>query len=252
MSEFLEAAFSMPTAIFSWLMILVALYWVTVIFGLFDLGILDGLFEGAEGVAEGMAGGVEGVAEGLAEGAAEALGEGAAEALGEGAAEAAGEGTAESAGEAHGCLGLAGVPFTIIGSALVFFAWGISYGGMKFLGGTAGGTAVVAGVAFGAMALSLVATAVALRPLRKVFRMPPVTGRRDLVGRTCTVTTLRVDEKFGQAEVIDKGVPILIQARCETANELTRGSQALIYEYDGAEEVFNVTPLDDGPAATTG
>ena len=231
MSDFLEAAFTMPTTIFSVLMILIVVYWLTVILGVMDLGILDGLFDAADGLAEGAMGSVEGAAEGLAEAAA--------------------EGAAESAGEHSGCLGLAGVPFTIIGSVLAFFAWGFSYGGMKLLSGVVEGTMLLAGVGVAAVVLSAATTAAALRPVRKLFRFAPVTGRRDLVGRICQVRTLRVDERFGQAEVQDNGATILIQARCSEANDLTRGSKALIFQYDDTTEVFYISPLDEGLAALT-
>ncbi len=221
MSEFLDAAFTMPTTIFSVLLILATAYWATVMFGLLDLGILDGLFEMIEGLFEGSAGGIEGAAEGLAEG------------LGEGA------------GEHGGCLGLAGVPLSIIGTAVAGFGWLFSYAGLSFFPALATGTVALVGVGAGASVLAMGVTAVALRPLRKLFRFAPVTGRRDLVEKICTVTTLRVDEKFGQAEVRDEGSAILVQARCLHTNDLTRGSKALIFEYDPKYEVFYVLPVDD-------
>ncbi len=111
MSELPGAAFTMPTTVFSVLLVLVALYWLTVLFGLLDLEIFDGLFDAAEGLFGGAAEGVEGAVEGLAEG----LAEGAAEGLAEGVA----DGVVEEAGERNGCLGLSGVPMTIIGSAFI-------------------------------------------------------------------------------------------------------------------------------------
>ena len=64
------------------------------------------------------------------------------------------------------------------------------------------GTSLVA-CAVASVALSLGATSVATRPLKRLFRMAPVTMRRDLIKRMCKLTTLRVDKKFGQAEVED-------------------------------------------------
>ena len=221
MNEFLAAAFTMPTTIFSWLMILVALYWVTVLAGMMDLGILDGVFD----LFDGLFGGA---AEGLAEGATEGL--------------------AESVGEHHGCLGLSGVPFSIIGSSVVMFGWGFSYFGTKLLAGLLGGVAALVGLGLGATVLATACTAVVLRPVRKMFRIAPVTGRRDLVGRICVVTTLRVDDKFGQAEVDDEGAAILIQARCAQANSFSRGSKALVFKYDAAKEVFYIAPLSEDMA----
>lgn len=250
MSEFLAAAFQMPTAVFSVLLGLAILYWLLFIFGLFDLEIFDGLFEGAvegsvEGVAEGVA---EGMAEGLAEGVAEGMAEGLAEGVAEGAAEGVAEGAAYGPVARPGCFGLLAVgevPITISGTLLVVFAWLISMAGSALLAKAAIGGAVVAtGLGIGAFALALGATSVATRPLRRLFRLPPVTLRRDLVKRICKLTTLRVDQRFGQAEVEDDGAPLLIQVRCRRANDMTRGDRAIIYEYDATREVFWIAPLD--------
>lgn len=223
MSEFLEAAFTLPTAIWSVLVLLAAVYWLIFLLGIFDLDILEGLFGSVEGAAEG---GLEGALEG-----ADAL-----------------EG---DAGENGGCLsvvGLSGVPLAISGTLLAIFGWTFSYFGMELLAElpelAARGALVAAGVGLAAGGLSLGMTALAVRPMRKLFKLAPVTGRRDLVGRRCKVTTLRVDEGFGQAEVDDGGATILIQARCRRANQLGRGDRAVIYEYDAAREVFWVVPMN--------
>jgi len=228
MIEFLQAAFSMPTTIFSVLLILVILYWLTVIFGALDLEIFDGLFEAADGLAEGA---IEGAVEGVAEGTADAL------------------------VERPGCLsqlGFGEVPYSISGSLLILFAWIFSYGGMALVGKIAVvGVALIfaiVGVGLIAVVLAVGATAVALRPLSKLVVGEASTVRQDLVGRICTVTTQRVDEGFGQAEVSDRGAAILIQVRAIEANVLTRGSKALIFDYDRAKEVFLVTPAAEALA----
>ncbi len=256
MNQILETAFSMPTAIFSVLLGLMLLYWLAVILGLFDLEIFEGLFEGAvegavEGVAEGMVEGVaEGMAEGMAEGVAEGMAEGMAEGATEGVTEGATGGSVDGAlGGRPGCLGLLAVgevPVTISGTMLIVFAWLFSYGGATLLAKVgAAGTLVAAGLGLGAFALAVAATSLAIRPLRKLFRMAPVTLRRDLVKRICKLTTLRVDEKFGQAEVDDDdGAALLVQVRCQRKNDMTRGDRAVIYQYDAAHEVFWIAPLD--------
>lgn len=236
MSEFLDAAFTLPTAIFSVLLILVGLYWLITLLGFLDLGMLDGLLDFFEGAADGAA---DGLLDGALEGAAEGLGEGTAEGLADG----------DSGG---GCLALfGGVPVTITGSLFVVFGWVFTYFGMDLVTGSAAAAAASSGVmvavGVGSLVASLGVTALAIRPLRNLFRAPKVTRHGDLVGRTCTITTSSVDPGFGQAEVIDDGgSAILIQARCRQAdNSLGRGSQALVYDYDREREVFLVAPLDD-------
>ena len=237
MNEFLANAFTMPTTIFSVLGGLLLVYWLLVILGTLDLEILDGLFDLIEGLF-GSADAAEGMVEGVLEGAAEGVAEGLADSLG------------EAAGERSGCLGMSGVPMSIVGTFFTAFGWVFSFLGMSFLPATGlalGGTALVAVIGLGATALALGATVVATRPLKKLFRLAPVTQNSDLVGRVAIVTTLTVDDGFGQALVDDEGgSSILIQARSREAdNGLSRNSKALIFEYDRVDRVFYVTPYDE-------
>jgi hypothetical protein len=239
MNEFLATAFTMPTAIFSVLVALLFFYWFMVILGALDLEILDGVFDLVEGLFGGGVDAAEGMIEGALEGAVEGVAEGVAEGLG------------EVAGERSGCLGMSGVPLSIVGTFFAAFGWVFSYLGLSFLPATGlalGGTALVVLTGVGATVLALGATMVATRPIKKLFRLAPVTQNSDLVGRVATITTLTVDERFGQALVDDEGgSPILIQARSrETDSGLTRGTKALIFEYDRTGEVFYVAPYDEG------
>ena len=53
------------------------------------------------------------------------------------------------------------------------------------------------------------------RLVQPVFATNPGIDRHHLIGRTCTVRTGRVDEGFGQAEVLDAdGASHLIHVRC--------------------------------------
>lgn len=251
MSEILNAAFTMPTTIFSVLLILAGLYWLTVVLGMFDLELFDSLFDLAGGAAEGV---LDGAAEGLAEGAAE----GAAEGLADGA-DGAVEGEGGGGGLARGCLGALGVgqiPIAVPATLLAAFGWAFSYGGTELVKTlalvTVGGVGAVFLVGFSALALAFAATTVAVKPLKRIMRFEHATTRGDLVGLECTVTTQRVGEGFGQAEVVDAhGATILIQARSnEPDNGLHRGSRALIFNYDRGREVFYVSALGEQPIET--
>jgi hypothetical protein len=228
MNEFLNTAFTMPTTIFSGLLILLGLYWMTVILGILDIEIFDSIFDLFGGAAEGVLdGAVDGVIDGL--------------------------GDSLDVGDHDGCLGMGGVPLTIIGTFFSLFGWAFSFLGMSFLPSVlpalaVGGTLLLVVVGSTASVLALGATAIATRPMKKLFRLAPVTQNSDLVGRVCTVTTLKINARYGQAEVVDEeGSTILIQARSRDAdNGLARRSKALIFEYDRARGVFYISSYDDG------
>ena len=235
MAEFLEAAFSFPTAFFSLLLALVLLYWLTVILGALDLDSLDSLMglEGAEGAAEGALEGLDGGGFGEA-------GE-----LGDAAGAEAAEGASEGLMDR---LGVSGVPITISLSFFALFGWILSYAGMKMLddsGAVAGFAVSGALIGVVAMLIGLVATVIAVRPLRRVFAIAGARSRASFVGSVCRITTGRADGDFGQAEIDDGGAGLIVQVRCNEENQLRRGSQALVFDYDPDREVFKVVPLED-------
>ncbi|MBB6173996.1 hypothetical protein HNR23_004056 [Nocardiopsis mwathae] len=74
----------------------------------------------------------------------------------------------------------------------------------------------------------------------------------DFVGTTCVIRTGRADDAFGQAEITAaSGATSIVQVRTTGGEALASGDTALVFEYDAANEVYLVTPfdrsLDPGP-----
>lgn len=237
MSEILSAAFSLPTAVFTWLLMPITLYWLVAVLGVFNIDWMEGM---------------EGAAEGAAEHAAESLADGFHHAVSEGVldVEASLEG-AHGALEADGrggffkTAGFGDVPRSISWSLIVFFGWLTSLLATLHLPGfqqltTRGlGVATLLGVA--SLLVALVATAIAIQPLRRLILAGFGPTRSDLLGTTCTVTTARVDRHFGQAEALE-GASIL-QVRNTGDAVLTRGDQAIIFDFDAEREVYLIAPV---------
>lgn len=212
MSEFLTAILAFPTVLFTLPLGVVLLYWLLVLLGALDLDLFDFGGDGGEG-----AGGLEG----------------------------------EGDSDFLDVLGLGGVPATFALSLLVFFSWILclvasqGLGALDIEGGLAG-----AGAAALSLGLALPLAGLAVRPLRRLFVTDRAIENRSLVGQVCTVATLRVDERYGQAEIADGGAGLLVQVRStQPDNGLRRGDQAIIYEY--RDEVFWVSPLDRALAEGT-
>jgi len=226
-------------------------------------GVSEGAMEGAaEGVAEGAAeGAIEGVAEGVAEGAAEGVMEGAAEGVAEGAAEGVAEGAAEgvSEGASEASIGLVAgvfhalklrsVPLTLVLSLVILIGWVLSFLGSRYLIIRMGlgpswliGTALLAS----SIIVAFPITSIFVRPLAGLLKVEKATSRQDLVGRIVRIDTSRVDDRFGMAKAEDGGAGLIVQVRCDAAdNGLTRGSNALVVSFDTKREVYEVTPYDD-------
>ncbi|MFG2085212.1 MULTISPECIES: hypothetical protein [unclassified Spirillospora] len=225
MSEFVDVAFGFPTALFSFSLLVVAVYWALVLVG--GLG-LDLLGAGADADA--------------------------------GAGAGAEDGDAGDGGVAGGLalLGLGGVPGTIVLSLLIALAWFISLTGAALLDGTV----LRAFVLVAALALAWLGTRLAVLPLRRVFQNPAAASLRDFVGLPCVIRTGLVGPDFGQAEVTaPDGSSAIVQVRqpamdvavagAAQGGGLTAGSTALIFDFDPAGQFFWVMPHDaafDRPA----
>lgn len=257
MTEFLtrlyEAAFSLPTEPFTWLMMPVTLYWILSLSGIFSLEWLDGADGALDGAVDGAG---EGLAESLGDGVAESLGEGAVDALAAGDALDAADGVVDAkahALEAHGSglafhekAGLGDVPRTFSWSLMVIFSWIFSLSGTLFIPGfqelATKGLWVALILAAASFGLAMMATAAAMKPIQRAMSAGAGTRSNELVGQTCTIRTQRVDQQFGQAEVDDGAMVIQVRSKDPTLS-FPFGSKAVIYQYVPERSVYLVTPL---------
>jgi hypothetical protein len=138
-----------------------------------------------------------------------------------------------------GEVGLGAVPATISVSIVLLAGWCGSLIAMRTLEPTG---ALAALVLPGALIAALAVTAVAVRPLSPVFALREGKSNADYVGHTCTISTGRVDDGFGQATVEDGGTVLVIAVRCDRPSAFARGDRALIIEFDLARQAYVVEP----------
>ncbi|MFP4601008.1 MAG: hypothetical protein ACLFVJ_22360 [Persicimonas sp.] len=225
MTEFLNIALSFPTVIFSGMLILVVMYWLMAIVGAVDIELFDFDFEFDEVDVD-----IDFDADVDADIDADV--------------DAGSHGGFLHAMMA--AIGLGRVPVTIIGSILTLVSWFLCFTAVNYLGPILGtGVFVGLGVVIGSVIVGLPITSLFTHPLKGLFEIHTKTGGHSLVGKLCKVTSGRVTETFGRGEVDDGGAGLLVSIRCETAGALTRGSRALLIEYDADAEVFFVEPYDD-------
>lgn len=148
-------------------------------------------------------------------------------------------------------FGLNGVPFSIVISLLVVITWflitafalyllpWVPTAPLRFAVGT--------GALAAAAAASIPLTAMLVRPMRRMFVTHTARSSASLVGHTCRIVTLTVDEQFGRAEIPDRGAGYNVKVWAESPNSLTKGSIARIVEFDPAGTRYRV--VADEPAA---
>ena len=141
-------------------------------------------------------------------------------------------------------LGFTGVPFTIVLTVLIFLAWIFSYAAsayvlpwvptmvLKIIVGT--------GVLVGSLLLAVPLTTKIVSPLRKLAVENKAKSNKDFLGSNCKVTSLTVDETFGQGKVQTLGASLVVRIRAPVPNEIKKGDIVRPISYDEADNVFHV------------
>lgn len=239
MTEFLNAILAYPTVVYTILLGVVVVYWLFVLLGALDINLLGDADLDGHGHTDldvgghGHGGHLDGHGHHL---------DGHVDGHGHHHGDHHGDADAEHPGGLAGliqALGLGGVPVTLMLSLLILASWGFCLGATELVG-RSGWLAIAAPLV--SLALAVPVTAAIIRPLRRFFLSLAAPQNRDLLGKICTITTLRVDERYGQAEVEDGGAGLIVQVRSTAPDRLNRGDRALIFDYK--DEVFYVEPVN--------
>jgi hypothetical protein len=212
MIELLHFAFAPVNIPFTLLLILVLLYWITVIIGVIDLGsfhIHHDLY-----VDKGINVEVDGVGGWW--------------------------------GVVLAFFNVGSVPFTVVVSFAALFLWVGSILGNYYLDGP-GWVSLLLFVPN--LVVSLLLTKLITNPLKWIFREETneVERNQQVIGRTCTVLLPANDKKIGQAEVaIQRGAPLLLTVKTTAGNKLARGEKGLVIDYDKNAHTYLIEPYDTG------
>ena len=234
MTEFLQIAFSLPTVIFSVLLVVSFCYWLVVIMGFLDIDLFDiDVDVDIDGVLDA---GLDGAAEGAFDSATE------------GALEAAAEGGTSFLTSILSLLSVGRVPITILASFVTLFGWVLSFSGYNALTNildVSVGPLLATGLFFGAFFLATALAGIAVRPLRGAFETVTRRGAETLIGEVCIITTGSVTETFGQATLADGGAGLNLTVRADRNDSgLKRGDRVLIIGFDAATSTYQVEPYD--------
>ncbi len=257
MSEFLSAAFALPTAFYSVTLLFVLAYWMLAIVGLFDIETADASVEAGGDVdldgpdldvdldgpdldldldgpdldmdldGPDLDVDLDGPELDGLEGAAQSM---------------------SAFARIFSALGFHRVPLTITVTFIVFFGWMLCFQGMEHLAPLLSGpvseflASAVVGV--GSFFCAIPPASVVARPLAPFFHIHKASTRRSFVGQECEVLTGRVDDRFGQAEIADGGAGLTVQVRCDHDNALSKGGMALVVSFDNDREAFVIEPLN--------
>ncbi|MCP4283527.1 MAG: DUF1449 family protein [Gammaproteobacteria bacterium] len=217
MDPFYQNISSFPTAIFSFLLAIVTLYWVVAVLGLVDIDILDFDIPDADGSL--------------------------------GANTDTDISTPDALAGLMLKIGLHGVPVTIIVSFISLFGWLICYymvhvlsdilpdGLLHYLFGTP--------IFLAALFLSTIITAFIIKPLRPLFKKAQQHTDKLVLGQTVVVRTSKVNNSFGEAVLDDGGAGLILKVRSIGGKVFARGDRVVLLEYMKDENTYRVISEDE-------
>ncbi len=224
MNELLDACVALVNLPYTSLLILVLVYWVTVILGLVDAETIDVHHD------VDIHGGLEaGSDAGFSKDFHKDVG--------------------TSPGGIWGALryfNVGEVPLMVIVSALSVSMWCISVCATHYLGITSLWIAVPMAVPI--FIVSAFFAKIVTSPFRALYRTmeQDVFEEVSVVGRLCKIKTGTVNEQFGQAEVIreQEGSPLLINVRTRNGEILHKDDDGVVLEFLDGEDSYVITSLE--------
>jgi hypothetical protein len=141
-------------------------------------------------------------------------------------------------------LGFTGVPFTIVLSVLIFLAWVFTYTLSAYLLPFVPGAILkaLAGtvVLIGSFLLAVPITTKIVAPLRKLSVENKAKSNKDYLGGVCKVTSLTVDESFGQGKIQTTGTSLVVRIRADAKAGFKKGDIVRPISYDKTNNAYQV------------
>jgi len=212
MDPFYQNISSFPTAVFTFVLAVVVLYWLVAVLGWVDIEILDFDIPDADGSL--------------------------------GVNTDADVSTPDALAGLMLKLGLHGVPVTVIVSFLALFGWLCSYYLTHYLLGFAaeGILRYLLGIPVFVLSffVATVITAFIIRPLRPLFKHAQQHTEKLLLGQTAIVRTSKVDSGFGEATLDDGGAGLILKVRATANEQFVRGDKVVLLEYLKNDNTYRV------------
>lgn len=144
-------------------------------------------------------------------------------------------------------LGLKGVPLSIVMGLVALFAWATCYMIVALVAVGERGNWFNLLIGTAAIPLSVVAavlvTAQVVRPLRPLFRALNASAPdKVLLGATATVRSSRVDEAFGEAQLVMDGADLIVKIRATADKALKKGDKVVLIEHRKDTNLYWVVP----------
>ncbi len=204
MNEFFQASISLVNLPFTVLLVLIILYWLTVIFGAVDIELFDFDIDLDSDVDMDMDVDAPG-------------------------------------GFFHSILSLLNVgevPFIVVMSVMILCGWCISMLSNHYLN-VDQSLLISAGLLVPNLIVSLIVAGLVTRPLRRVFStLSDDEKHQKVLRKVGVIITSEVNATFGQMEIETKGAPVVINVRTLGETILKKGDKALVCKQDKEKGIY--------------
>ena len=202
MIEFLQTALSFPTALYTGLLGIVTIYWLFSIIGFLDIDMLDADVD------------ID----------------------------------ADSSPSAFSNFltrfKLDGVPVTLSLSFVILFSWIICFLVTYWVSSQIAEEWIRVFLGLWLIVLAPFITApivaIIIAPLKPLFKKQHEQGSKDIIGRVAIIRSSKVTASFGEANVQDSGAGLILKVRAEEPNDIKRGDQVLLQQYNVANNTYLV------------
>ncbi|MHC4636564.1 MAG: hypothetical protein ACYTBP_01710 [Planctomycetota bacterium] len=220
MMELIHAAFSPVNVVFTVLLILTVIYWLTVILGVLDAELFDFNFDSGLEVDADL--------------------------------DVDADGEVDVDGVELGALRsvlhffyIGEVPVMILLSIMILSMWALCMLGNYYLNPKSS-VLIAVPIAGVNLVISLFICKVFAMPLKKIYDVfnTDYNTPRKVIGRICIITTTKVSKKMGQAEVKTKGAPIVLNVVSEGGHVFHKGDEAVIIGKDDEKGIYTIAPVN--------
>ncbi|MAM87350.1 MAG: DUF1449 domain-containing protein [unclassified Hahellaceae] len=212
MDPFYQNIASFPTVIFTFVLAVLALYWLVAVLGIVDIKLLHIDLTQADGTFD------------------------------------SGMDSGQSGPNALAGLmlryGLVGVPVTVILSFVALFGWLISYYTVHLIFPFVpdGVLRYLVGIPILSVSLycAVLCTAVVIKPLRRFFQQTDQQTIKRVLGQVAIVRTKHVNAGFGEAMLNDGGAGLILKVRATGGQVFARGDRVVLLDYSAEENAYRV------------
>lgn len=160
--------------------------------------------------------------------------------------EADGDTAGNGSGSWLSTLGLDGVPLAVSVLFVDFYAWLFTFFGKKIFtqlfDDALTGAAIGGLVALVAVIIAIPLAVLSVKPLKRIFATQLGPNKSELTGKTCILTTTKVTESFGQAELEDGSM--ILSVRADEPNKFKKGTRLILLGYDEETDRYDVMSED--------